>query len=129
MLRAGVDDVRAPGSDSRVGCWRTADKGERVHRHVDDRADRVSRIRWAEQRQFDERAFSDTPNRQGLAEIGLVRRQTQLIGHIEDPGHPGRRIDCEALHRFPGVLDVSLQHVVDGYGRLFEVLDDIVVPV
>ena len=126
MLSARVDHIRAPGSDARIGRRCAADKGQRVHRHVDDRADRVARIRRTEQRQLDKRAFSDAPNRQGLAKIGLVRRQPQFIGHIEDAGDPGRRIDREPLNRFPGLLDIPLQCVVDGDGGLFEVLHDVV---
>ena len=55
-----------------------------------------------------------------------MRRQPQFIGHIENPGDPGRRVDCEPLNRFPGVLDVPLQCVVDRDGGFFEVLHDIV---
>src|SRR5215467_7795006 len=45
MLSTDIDDIRAPRGDARIcrGC--TADKGQGVHRHVDNRADRVSRIR------------------------------------------------------------------------------------
>ena len=74
MLSARVDHIRAPGSDARISRRRAADEGQRVHRHVDNRAHCIARIRRTEQRQFDKRAFSDAPDRQGLAEIGLVRR-------------------------------------------------------
>jgi len=77
-------------------------------------------------RQLDKRAFSDAPNRQGLAKVGLVRRQTKFVGHIEDAGDPGRGIYSEALNRLPSLLDIPLQCIINHDGGLFEILHDVV---
>ena len=84
---------------------------------VDDQihnlARRVPLGRWTQDRQFEIGPLGDTPDGQGLAEIGILFRQAEILtGGIEQAPDSDRRIDGKAEKILDRRFGTALQHAV-----------------
>src|SRR5262249_61302729 len=77
------------------GHIRTEEPAHRVAEHIYGRSDRIAQGCWTQIGSHHVRALSDAPNKQRLAEIAALLRQSLAIRNIEEPAHTKNRIHDE----------------------------------